>query len=951
MSSKDMKVDEDVKAFIIESREILEEVEPLIITLGQRLDQSIPADIETINHIFRAFHTIKGTAAFYQFDNVVGVTHKAETLLELFRKGGGEINTSCTDLLCNTCDVIEQLFKQIELTGVDSGNVEIVKSVNSRLIGLTRLLSGRNDDSDEEADIKPEESAPDDDDNETKNEHGKNGRLFLAEGRPFFEEVQFEVKKLSRLKEPENRIDKEILNKCRGNLKIIGETADFLSFTNVLHVILNLVNLLGSIEQNDRLASKSEIEVFVYGCGVINDLLLKIETEGDDKGYKDQVDTIIQAVKNPDSLSLGDEFYQVDRISPVTDNQTDDGSHEEADVFKITAGMQHTFINESVEYLEDLEDVFLELKSDVTDKDNLGEAFRLLHSFKGSCGFMNYADLEMLSHKTETLIEAALDGILIVDDWDLKAIWFVIGVMRETLEKIARDDGGKILNIAVLIYMLEYITAFTSENEKDAEMLLPEIKKPRPLELELGNTGSAQIRQKGLGKRRSIDQETIDTLLKTDEVERADSMKNKKNTEKKGGETGVVDSATLKTKQVAQKALERRDIRVSLDKLDELINLIGELVIAENMVIRNPDVVNREMESFDKASIHLSKIVRDLQDVALSVRMIPISGVFRKMIRLVHDLSIKSKKKVGLHLIGEDTEIDKTVAELIADPLVHLVRNAIDHGIKKRGKKGKSENDGNVVLEARHEGGEVWVLIKDDGDGLDIKRILQKGIESGLISGDGHHLNDQEIIELIFQPGFSTSDMVTAVSGRGVGMDVVKRNIEKIKGHIDVYSRPGLGTTFIMRIPLTLAIIDGMLVRVGAASYTIPLLSIRESIQVEEHNVTVTMDGQEMVKVRDELIPVIRLHRLYNLHSDYTKLHEGLLVIIEHQRETACLFIDEIIGEQQTVIKGLTSYMENIKGISGCTILGDGEVSLILDVAGLIRRTYNEEATFHETPL
>ncbi len=234
MSSKEIRIDEDIIAFIVESREILEEVEPLIITLGQRLDQSIPADTETINHIFRAFHTIKGTAAFYQFDSVVGITHKAETLLELFRKGDGQINTSCTDLLCSTCDVIEQLFKQIELTGTDSGDEDIVKTAGDRLMGLTHLLSGRSEEFEENLDILDEEAGQVDDEGHEKiNDPGKNGRLFLAEGRPYFEEVLLEAKRLSRLKESENRIEPDILNKCLKNLRIIGETADFLEFTNI----------------------------------------------------------------------------------------------------------------------------------------------------------------------------------------------------------------------------------------------------------------------------------------------------------------------------------------------------------------------------------------------------------------------------------------------------------------------------------------------------------------------------------------------------------------------------------------------------------------------------------------------------------------------------------------------------------------------------------------------
>ena len=253
------------------------------------------------------------------------------------------------------------------------------------------------------------------------------------------------------------------------------------------------------------------------------------------------------------------------------------------------------------------------------------------------------------------------------------------------------------------------------------------------------------------------------------------------------------------------------------------------MVIAESMVTRNPDLEGYEFENFEKAASHLNKIVRDLQDVALSVRMIPIAGIFRKMIRLVHDLSARADKKIDLKLLGEETEIDKTVAEQLADPLVHLVRNAIDHGIEPPAQRlaaGKPET-GEIVIEAKHEGGEVWILITDDGKGLNRDKILTKGIERGLVKGDGSELTDNEIYNLIFEPGFSTADKVTDISGRGVGMDVVKKNIEKIKGRADVFSQQGKGARFILRIPLTLAIMEGMLVRVGQARYTIPILSIR----------------------------------------------------------------------------------------------------------------------------
>jgi two-component system chemotaxis sensor kinase CheA len=284
--------------------------------------------------------------------------------------------------------------------------------------------------------------------------------------------------------------------------------------------------------------------------------------------------------------------------------------------------------------------------------------------------------------------------------------------------------------------------------------------------------------------------------------------------------------------------------------------------------------------------------------------------------------------------------VDKTVIELIADPLVHIVRNAVDHGIEGTAERlgaGKPET-GKLSLEARHESGEVWIVVRDDGRGLSRDKLLAKGIERGLVSGDGSALSDGEVFRLIFEPGLSTAAAVTDISGRGVGMDVVKKNIEKLKGRVDIRSKPGEGTIIVLRIPLTLAIMEGMLIRVGSARYTIPILTIRETFQPDRNRITVTMDGQEVVRVREEIIPVIRLHELFQKEPDHTELDRGILIIVEYNRKKACLFVDEILEQYQTVIKGLPNYLENVQGVSGCTILGDGEVSLILDVAGIMNR-------------
>lgn len=393
-------------------------------------------------------------------------------------------------------------------------------------------------------------------------------------------------------------------------------------------------------------------------------------------------------------------------------------------------------------------------------------------------------------------------------------------------------------------------------------------------------------------------------------------------------------------KIVRNASVNQQDIRVNLEKLDTLIELVGELVVSENMVVQNPDLNGHDFRNFEKAAHHLHKITRDLQEMAMSLRMIPVANTFRKMNRLVHDLTQKNGKEIELVIIGEETEVDKTVIELIGDPLVHMIRNAIDHGLEtpaERRKAGKAPK-GKVTLEARHESGEIWIIIKDDGLGLDREKILRKAIKLGLANGNSANMTDEEVYMLIFEPGFSTASKITDVSGRGVGMDVVRRNIDKMKGQVDVHSTPGKGTKFTTRIPLTLAIIEGMLVQVGNATYTIPLQNIRESIRTKTSQITV-VDGDEVVMIRHKLYPILRLHKLHDIQPDYLKLEEGILVRVEHKGQSFCIFVDKLLGQQQTVIKGLSNYVGNVRGVSGCTILGSGDVSLILDVGTLAQLT------------
>lgn len=395
--------------------------------------------------------------------------------------------------------------------------------------------------------------------------------------------------------------------------------------------------------------------------------------------------------------------------------------------------------------------------------------------------------------------------------------------------------------------------------------------------------------------------------------------------------TGATDTEQSRT-------IKRQDIRVDLSKLDQLINLIGELVIAENMLVHSPELAGLELEQFHRASRQMNKIVRDLQEVAMTIRMVPISGLFRRLLRLVHDLSVKSGKKVDLSLTGEDTEVDKTVAELMTDPLVHLIRNALDHGIEppaERQASGKPDK-GTLQLSARHEEGEIWIVLEDDGRGLNREKILARAAAKGLLNKSAEEMSDREVWNMIFLPGFSTAEQVTDISGRGVGMDVVKRNIEKIKGKVELTSTPNQGTRFTLRIPLTLGIIDGMLLRVGSAKCIIPTLAINQAFRPTPAMITVTPDGLELVRVRERFYPVVRLHQILANTPEFTELSSGILLTLEHQGTTIALFVDELLGQQQTVIKGLSEHFENARWVTGCTILGDGEVCLILDVGHLV---------------
>jgi len=403
----------------------------------------------------------------------------------------------------------------------------------------------------------------------------------------------------------------------------------------------------------------------------------------------------------------------------------------------------------------------------------------------------------------------------------------------------------------------------------------------------------------------------------------------------------IKKSDTQYSDNEAAKAMAKASsIRVDTDKIDTLINMVGEVVITQSMLgLVGENFSMDKVGQLKRGLAQLERHTRDLQQSVMNIRMLPISFVFSRFPRLVHDISSKLDKKIVLKLVGENTEVDKAVVELINDPLVHLIRNSLDHGIEMpadRVAAGKSET-GTIELKAYHRGGHIVIEIIDDGRGLDKDKLLSKAIEKGLVE-ENSILTEKQIFELIFMPGFSTAEQLTDISGRGVGMDVVRRNILSLGGNIEIISELGKGTTIAIHLPLTLAILDGQSVAVGDETYIVPLVSIIESINITERMLNKVAGKGETFRLRNEYLPVIRMRRIFNVHSgNPTKSKEGVLVVVEGQGELCCLLVDELLGQQQVVIKSLEANYRRVEGVSGATILGDGSVALILDVPGLVR--------------
>lgn len=569
--------------------------------------------------------------------------------------------------------------------------------------------------------------------------------------------------------------------------------------------------------------------------------------------------------------------------------------------------MLQLFCAEAQDLLQDIEQGVLVLESNPRDSTTIDTVFRAFHTFKGNVGVMKLVVLQQLTHELESLLDAARRGSFELGRESIDVILAGEDVLKRYVEEMASQltGGTRSARVAFPIPRIIGDVHALLARKSNAAPVLPASPSRPPASAAAPAPAAARIRPEA---------------------------------EAGGDVHDQARPAEAQRGEPQSRAAAGGIVRVDTLKLDGLIDLVGELVIAQSMVVQSPEVRG-------VASVHLSRclgqlrgITSDLQRMAMSLRMVPIRNTFQKMARLVRDLGVQQGKDLQLVLEGEDTELDRNIVEELGDPLVHMIRNSADHGIEpeaERLAKGKPAA-GTITLRAFHRGGFIVIEIQDDGRGLDPDRIFRKAVERGLVKPDDT-IDERAIFDLIFAPGFSTAERVTDLSGRGVGMDVVRRNIERMRGKIEIDSAVGQGTIFTISLPLTLAIIEGLLVGVGDQRYVIPTLSVRESFRPLSGMVTTVQGRGEMVSVRGRLTPVLRLGEHLNTPSRATDLSSGILVVVESGQDSRCLFVDELIGKQEVVIKSLGDVFEQQTDFAGAAILGDGRVGLILDVNALVK--------------
>ena len=728
---------------------------------------------------------------------------------------------------------------------------------------------------------------------------------FIEESQDHLENIEEKILKL------EATSDSDVVNDIFRSMHTMKGTSAFFGFVKIKELSHVLESVLDDLRADKISVSPELVDILLAGTDMLSRMIGDLRRVAhENQGSKGKLEIPDSGIDITPVLSRIQEIGNPSEKPPAVEKPAV-AEKKPNDVEElITDEMREKFISESRDLLDGTEKDFLELEKRPDNNSLINDAFRAIHTIKGNAGFLGYSDFEVICMEMESVFDSIRTGEKQATPKVVTMLLNVLDSMRKALGSLhgGGEQGGAAGG-----------PADSAEEQKEYKAI-------GEILVEMGEV-TGQAVDEALDKQ---DRKVGEILVDEGKVSEETLEKALTAQRRAAPADQIGDTTTF---------VARKDIRVDMEKLDKMFDLMGELITAEAMVISNPELANLEIESFSRASNYLSKITREMQEITMTVRMIPLEGLFNKMRRLVRDLSRKFGKKIDFRVSGQETEMDRNVIEAIADPLVHIIRNAIDHGIEDentRMKNGKNEV-GLVSLSAKYEGNEIWITVGDDGMGLDKQKILRKAQERGLLKGDPESMRDDDVWQILFEPGFSTAEEVSEISGRGVGMDVVKRNVEKLRGKTDIKSTPGEGAKFILRIPLTLAIMDGIFAEVGNIQYALPLGDILEFHKASAEQITRTDTQREVLRLREEIIPIIKLFEFFGSDTDKTDTSQGILIIAQANGQKAGLLVDDVLGNQQIVVKSLPEYLGGMRAISGCSIMGDGGVSLIIDTASLLK--------------
>jgi two-component system, chemotaxis family, sensor kinase CheA len=583
------------------------------------------------------------------------------------------------------------------------------------------------------------------------------------------------------------------------------------------------------------------------------------------------------------------------------------------------------FYAETVDHLQQIEAALLALDQEPDNQEALNSIFRSFHTIKGNAGFLGLVPMHTLAHEVESLLDLARNHRLRLNAVIITEILHSRDALQALTQQIALALEKAVLpsQIIPVSHLIEAVKKLAVEDVSPAPGSAPEAQESTAVATSKAPIGQPEPRPAASTAIAPAEMPAIVQLP----AEPAPAA----------APTAVATNDKKAAAGGAQKVSANGTVRVNTDKLDSLMDVVGELVIVQSQLIESSRQEVTSNSTMQRNIAQLSRITKELQSTAMSLRMIPIKPTFQKMERLARDLARDFGKKVAFATSGEDTELDRTVVEEIGDPLVHMVRNALDHGLEaptERRAAGKPET-GTLHLKAYHQGSNIVIELQDDGRGIDPDKIYRKAVERGMFPG-GTLLSREETLALIFAPGFSTAEKITAVSGRGVGMDVVKRNIEKLRGKIEIVSEVNRGSTFKIKLPLTMAIIDGLVVRVGEDRFILPSTSVQMALRPQREHITTIHGKGEVLDLRGRFVPIHRLNRRFGIPGDASQPWEGIIVIVENSGKVSALLVDEMVSKQEVVIKNLGAFMQNLPGVAGGAILGDGNIALILDPGSLL---------------